>query len=369
MICVRKWSGAECPGALEVEVDADVRNRRNLSKKIDEATGNVMSAGTPFVDFVRLVGRGPNVSRPLSAEEAEEAMGLILDGQAMPAQIGAFLALMRYRKESPAELAGFVRAARSRMAPIGGTAADLDWPSYADRHKQLPYFVLAAKLLAESGVRVLMHGIAGDGAVTTPRALAAIGLGPSDGRAEAEHHLDQRNFAYLPLDRFCPKLQPLFDLRPVLGLRSPANTFARMLNPFGARCVVQGVFHPTYLDTHRDTELALGQPSLAVFKGGGGEVQRNPDKPCRVLGLCDGRPTEYEWPALTPRSTFPWRDEPLETARIAALWSGECDDSAPVAAVTGTVAIALHALGRAATPDIAQQTAQRMWDGRDRSLG
>lgn len=328
-----------------------------------------MPDGNSFSHFVRMVGRGPNVSRPLTADEAEEAMGMILNGEAMPTQLGAFLALMRYRKETPEELAGFVRAARSCIAPVRAAAADLDWPSYADRHKQLPYFVLAAKLLAANGVRVLMHGIAGDGTATTPRALAAIGCDPSNSPADAARRLDAHGFAYLPLDRFCPKLQPLFDLRPVLGLRSPANTFARMLNPFGARCVVQGVFHPTYLATHRDTELELGQPGLAVFKGGGGEVQRNPDKPCTVFGLADGRPTEQEWPVLTPRSTFPWRDEPLEPARIAALWSGERDDAAPVAAITGTVAIAVHALGRAETPDIAQNMAQQMWDGRDRSLG
>jgi len=329
----------------------------------------IAPAENGFAHFVRMVGRGPNVSRPLTADEAETAMGMILRGEAMAAQLGAFLALMRYRKETPAELAGFVRAARACMAPSGDAAADLDWPSYADRHKQLPYFVLAAKLLAANGVRVLMHGIAGDGAATTPRALAAVGYGSCGSIAEAARELEAHNFAYLPLASFCAPLQPLFDLRPVLGLRSPANTFARMLNPLGARCVLQGVFHPTYLDTHRDTEQALGQPSLAVFKGGGGEVQRNPDKPCRVLGLADGRPTDHEWPALTPRSTFPWRDEPLEPARIAALWSGERVDDAPVAAVTGTVAIALHALGRAKSPESAHRTAQQMWDSRNRSLG
>jgi len=293
---------------------------------------------------------------------------MILDGKAMDAQLGAFLALMRYRKETPAELAGFVRAARSRIRAPDGVTADLDWPSYADRHRQLPYFVLAAKLLAANGVRILMHGIEGEGAATTPRALAAIGYAPSDDAAQAARDLDERNFAYLPLDRFCAPLQPLFDLRPVLGLRSPANTFARMLNPFGARCVAQGVFHPTYLATHRDAELLLNQPSLAVFKGGGGEVQRNPDKTCDVLGIAGGRPAEHEWPALTPRSAFPWRDEPLETERIAALWSGERRELAPVAAITGTVAILLHSLGRAESPDIAQQTAQRMWEERNRSL-
>jgi anthranilate phosphoribosyltransferase len=331
-------------------------------------TESAVSAENSFANFVRLVGRGPNVSRPLSADEAEEAMSIILNGEALPAQIGAFLALMRYRKETPAELSGFVCAARSSMTVPHDIAVDLDWPSYADRHRQLPYFVLAARLLATNGVRVLMHGINGTGTVTTPQALAAIGYGPSNNADDAARRLDERNFAYLPLVNFCALLQPLFDLRSVLGLRSPANTFARMLNPLGAHSVAQGVFHPTYLATHRDTEVLLNQPSLAVFKGGGGEVQRNPDKPCHVLGIRDCDPTDHEWPALTPRSGYKWRDEPLDPALISALWSGERNDPAPVAAVTGTTAIILHLLGKAETPEIAQDHAQRMWEGRNRSL-
>ena len=72
-------------------------------------------------------------------------------------------------------------------------------------------------------------------------------------------------------------------LKPVLGLRTFANTMARELNPFRAPCQIQGVFHPPYLELHRATQRLLGQPRAAIFKGGGGEGQRNPEKPCRVL--------------------------------------------------------------------------------------
>ena len=188
----------------------------------------------PFAHFVRTVGRGASLSRALSQDEATQAMSMILRGEAEPAQLGALLVLMRYRKETPEELAGFVRASRALMALPESANATLDWPSYADRHKQLPFFVLAAKLLAENGIRVLMHGVAGDGPATTPKALAALGMTPSRDPSDAARRLDRENFAYLPVDRLCPPLQALFELRPVLGVRSPANTFGRMLNPFAA---------------------------------------------------------------------------------------------------------------------------------------
>lgn len=54
----------------------------------------------PFAAFVRIVAKGSKLSRALSREEAEAAMGMILAGDAEPVQVGAFLATLRYRKET-----------------------------------------------------------------------------------------------------------------------------------------------------------------------------------------------------------------------------------------------------------------------------
>jgi anthranilate phosphoribosyltransferase len=330
-----------------------------------------MTAAEPrydFARFIRIIGRGPTLSRPLSQDEAREAMALILAGAVSPEQLGAMVIVLRYRKETPEELAGFVEASRAAMAPIPKAMVVLDWPSYADRHKQLPYFVLAARLLADSGIPVLMHGIAGEGAATTPKALAAIGIEASDGPETAARRLEADNITYLPLENFCPQLLRLFALRPILGLRSPANTFARMLNPFGARHQMQGVFHPNYLATHQAAARRLGQPFLAVFKGGGGEVQRNPEKPCRVVTLEDDAPGEADWPALVPNARYPWRDEPLDPARLRCLWTGAHEPEAPVAAIVGTAAIALRVLGKATTAEDAEAAARALWEGRRKTL-
>jgi hypothetical protein len=77
---------------------------------------------------------------------------------------------------------------------------------------------------------------------------------------------------------------------------------------------------------------------------------------------------ETLWPALVPGVNYPWRDEPLDPHRLAALWTGEADDPAPIAAVTGTAAVALKLLGRARDVEGNQKLAERMWRERDRSL-
>ncbi len=334
--------------------------------KIPPRPGLEVTGGHPFAAFVRIVAKGSKLSRALSREEAEAAMGMILAGDAEPVQVGAFLATLRYRKETAEELAGFVLAARRCARDTGMLHAELDWPSYADRHRQLPYFLLSALLLAGSGVRVLIHGIAGEGPISSPRCLAALGLRPADSPAEAAAAIERHNIAYLPLSAVCPALDKLFDLRPLLGLRSPANTYARELNPAAAACQMQGVFHPNYIPLHRDTAQLLGQPNAAIFKGAGGEAQRNPNKPCRVAMLRDRAPAIEEWAAMLPDVRHAWRDEPLNPARLVALWRGEFEDPAPISAVVGTTAVALRLLGRAPSQGDAETQAQNLWESRRR---
>lgn len=60
-----------------------------------------------------------------------------------PEQLGAFLMLLRIKEETPAEVAGFVRAAKRRFTlPEPKPVVDLDWSSYAGKRRQLPWFLL-----------------------------------------------------------------------------------------------------------------------------------------------------------------------------------------------------------------------------------
>jgi anthranilate phosphoribosyltransferase len=247
-----------------------------------------------------------------------------------------------------------------------GAQADLDWPSYADAHRQLPYFVLAALLIAESGGRVLIHGIEGTGPATTVATLGVLGITSSPSADAAQRTLERDHIAYLPLGVACPPLRRLFSLRPILGLRTGANTLARELNPFNAPAQMQGVFHPNYIESHRDSTLMLGQPRAAIFKGGAGEAQRNPQKTCRVALIENKRASEEVWPVLDDGQPYPWRDEPLDPARVAALWRGTWRSPVPEAAAIGTAAIALRVLGRAADLSAADRLARELWNKRSK---
>ncbi len=323
----------------------------------------------PFAQFINILGRGKTLTRSLTIEEAEEAMAMILNGETLPEQLGAFLMLLRVKEESPAEIAGFVRAARAATRlPANAPRVDVDWSSYAGKRRQLPWFILSALILARNGWRVFMHGAEAhtEGRVYTGAALRALDISVAASPEEAADALAVRNFAYLPIDALSPKIADMLELRPILGLRSPVHTFVRMLNPFGAPCMLQGVFHPGYMAIHRGAGVLLGQPRLAVFRGEGGEIERRPSKPCEVMMAIDGRLEEERWPPIIsePRQA---PDKSMDLARLGALWRGEIDDAYGEAAVVGTLAIGLRALGGATEVADAEQRAQALWSGRDRN--
>lgn len=247
-------------------------------------------------DYVRILGRGPGRSRSLSFEEAQEAMHLMLSGAAAPEAIGALLMLMRMKGETCDEIAGLASAAQSTLPDIG--PVDLDWPSYAaGGTRGAPWFLLSARLVAQTGPRVLIHGWNGTNHATRA-GLKAAGIPVADSIRDIAPLLDEHNIAYLPLERAHPALFALLQLRGTLGLRSCINTVCRMLNPGRASSSVQGVFHPSYRRLQADAAALLGWQNLSVIKGGGGEFERHPGKYIRAEGLRNGACGSWHFPAL-----------------------------------------------------------------------
>lgn len=321
----------------------------------------------PFAETIRILGKGKHGSRPLTQDEAYRAMRMILADEVLPIQLGAFLMLMRVKEETPEELAGFAQAARESFT-VGDTQnlADLDWSTYAGKRRHLPWYLLSALLLAENGVKVLMHGAKGPatGRLYTEDMLDVLGLSPAHSIAEAKRQLAERSFSYLPLEHFCPKLHEIIELRPILGLRSPVHTLVRLLNPLDADYSIQVIFHPGYRPVHQLAAQLLKQPHAAVLKGEGGETERNPDMSCLVQSVHCGELFDEEWPALFAKRHV--KPETLDPAQLVKVWRGEARDEFAEASVIGTCAVALKLLGKADTQEAAQQLAAIYWERRNK---
>lgn len=298
--------------------------------------------------FVQIVARGKGRARALTMEEAQQAMALILNGNAAPEAVGALLMVLRLRGETAEEIAGFTAALRAHVAGAL-PKADLDWPSYAaGRSRGAPLFLLAARLVGQAGYLVSMHGWNAHQPATASLRHAMDLAGP--------------NVSYHPLETLSPAAFALLDLRDTFGLRSCINTVLRMWNPSGAPATVQGVFHPSYRSLQAQAAALLGQKNLSIIKGGGGEFERHPSKDTVVFGLRAGaHMQETAAHILDDTRKLHKTDDPVD---LVDLWQGRRHDPFAIATITGTAALALWTLGAAATPDESHHLARGLWASR-----
>ncbi|MGJ8611127.1 MAG: glycosyl transferase family protein [Octadecabacter sp.] len=301
--------------------------------------------------YVRIVAQGKGRARSLTLDEADTAMSAILSGDAAPEAIGALLMVLRLRGETDEEIAGFTRALRRSVSDVV-PSADLDWPCYAaGRTRGAPLFLLAARLVADAGYTVSMHGW------NSHQSTAA----------DLREAIDDLNIAgagltYAPLESLSQRAFDLLALRDTFGLRSCINTVLRMWNPSAASASVQGVFHPSYRGLQSRAAALLGDRNLTVIKGGGGEFERNPAKDAALFGLCDGDDIDASAPALFDATRR--LHEPDSAVDLADLWFGRDTSPFGEATVIGTAAIALWTLKDAPTIAECEAKARALWSNR-----
>jgi anthranilate phosphoribosyltransferase len=311
----------------------------------------------PFAHFVRILGKGKRGARDLTREEAREAMGMLLDDKVEDTQLGAFLMLLRHKEESAEEMAGFAEAVRARLhAPQ--IRLDLDWPSYAGKKRHLPWYLLAIKALAASGVRILLHGGGAHtaGRMYSEQLIKLLEIPYCRDWASVAQSLDEQQLAFISLEDWMPQLQRMIDLRNILGLRSPIHSLTRVINPLKAQCGLQSIFHPGYQVTHREASQLLADTSI-VIKGDGGEIEINPDSLSHLYGTTGGVNWDEQWPAMSPLRHV--KPETLEPQHLLAVWQGRSEDAYGRLAVIATIALGLRGLGQPREAAFAR--AEQIW--------
>ncbi|SHK72241.1 anthranilate phosphoribosyltransferase [Rhodothermus profundi] len=205
-----------------------------------------------FIPYVQAVGRGEKLKRDLTREEARDAMHLILDRTATPAQIGAFLVTQRVKGETSDEIVGFVEAARTfchRIQPRVARLLDLGVPY--DGKARTPQLAPAiALMVAAAGQPVVLHGapdIPTKQGVTPADVIQALGISVDQPPDTVARQIETLGIGYLHAPRFAPAWHALTPIRQQFGLRTALNTVEKLLNPALASCSVAGFFHRNYL--------------------------------------------------------------------------------------------------------------------------
>ncbi|MGB4116733.1 MAG: DNA-binding protein YbiB [Polaromonas sp.] len=220
--------------------------------------------------YIKEIGRGKDGARPLSREQATDLLGQVLDGTVTDLEVGAFCLAMRIKGETPDEMAGFLDAVRSRMnlIPDGG-APIVVLPSYNGARKLPLLTPLLGLLLARGGAAVLIHGTpTEDSRIFVSKVLEALNI-----RAQAAPGtIAPGEVTFVPTEVLCPALKRLLDVRRVVGLRNPAHSLVKLMNPCqGKALVVSSYTHPEYAISMAQT-FELTHTNAMLLRGTEGEV-------------------------------------------------------------------------------------------------
>lgn len=244
--------------------------------------------------LITKIGKGQRGARDLSWDEAKQAAQAMIESNATPHQIGAFLMAMRIKLEGVTELASFTAATRSYVAPIATPAGlnVVDVPVYAEKHNTHHVCLPAAIVAASAGAAILFHGIDNPTVSSDlPRVLAQLGIPVALQGNEFTGVLQRNGFAYLDLALYHPPLAKLLALREQLGAQNLFHQVARLLNPVRAHSQVVGVAHPPYLEKIPEVVNMIGGRRLLVFQGVEGFPELSMTTPTTMRELRDNRVT------------------------------------------------------------------------------
>ena len=321
----------------------------------------------PFSEYIKIIGKGQKGGRSLTRDEAYHAMKMVLANEVTGDQRGAFLMLLRTREETPEEVIGFVDACRELIEPeVKTLTPTLDIGCYAGKRRQLPWYLLAVAVLANNGYSVMLHGAhePGSGRLYASIALPQLGLSEVSSIADAKQQLMDKGVSYLDLSYLLPALDTIIKLREVFGLRSCANTLARLLNPTAAQFCVQGVYH-MHLD-HKHCRVNENYPSIDAlcFRGDGGDPEANGERETELFITRNGETEEVIMPVVADKWAL--KDKDMNVNDMLDVWAGNASNLYGEQAVLSTLASYLVLLQKCDVADALSQ-ARQLWAQRDKS--
>ncbi len=295
--------------------------------------------------YIKEIGRGKDGARPLSREQATDLLDQVLDGTVTDLEVGAFCLAMRIKGETPEEMAGFLDAVHQRLHHIPVDAADTPTvvlPSYNGARKLPVLTPLLGLLLAREGVAVLLHGTPTESSrVFASEVLLALDIpARTDITAIAPGEL-----AFVPTEVLCPALKTLLDVRRVVGLRNPAHSLVKIMNPcMGKSLVVSSYTHPEYAVSMAQT-FELVKANALLLRGTEGEVVADARRMPQMDAFINGRRSLLQETQSGTLASLPDLPKTTDAAATAAYIRAVIKGDLPVpASIARQVEHILHLL-------------------------
>ncbi len=229
----------------------------------------------------------------LTEVEAESAMTQIMQGQATPAQIAAFLTALRMKGEAVSEIAGCARAMRRsavRVRPHRSETLVDTCGTGGDGAGTFNISTTAAFVVAGAGQPVAKHGNRSiSSQCGSADVLEALGVNLDLSPDQVAASVDEVDIGFLFAPKLHPAMKHAIGPRRELGVRTIFNLLGPLTNPASARAQVLGVYDPALTETLAHVLASLGSQSAFVVHGAGGLDELTTTGPNRVSVLRGGR--------------------------------------------------------------------------------
>lgn len=305
------------------------------------------SAFSPLTQAIAVLARGES----LSEQQAAAAFGVVMRGEATPAQMGGLLLALRAKGESAAEVAGVVRALRANMLKVHA-----DGPHVVDTcgtgGGTVPTFnisTVAAFVAVGAGATVPKHGNRSyTSRCGSADLLEAMGVTLPPDAKTAEQALARAKIVFLFAQNFHPAMRHLGPVRKELGVTTVMNLVGPLANPAGVRRQVVGVGDASRAPLVAEALALLGADHALVVHGRAGLDEISPDGLTDVWEIRHGKASRSELDPATldvpPVDLSKLKGgDPRENARRAEqILDGSTDDEAGKTAVLLNAAAALY---------------------------
>jgi len=260
----------------------------------------------------------------LTSIEAEEAMNIIMTGQATPAQIAAYVVALRMKGETIPEITGSVRAMRTNAVKVN--LAHSSEPVYdivgtgGDGAHTFNISTAAAFVLAGTGRKVAKHGNrAASSQCGSADVLSALGVNLDLTPEQVGKAIEELGIGFMFAPKFHPAMKYAIGPRKEIGQRTIFNILGPLTNPAGANIQLTGVFDARLTEPLAHVLNELGSKAALVIHGGNGLDELNPTGLNRISHLKDGAVKTYD---LNPAELG------LAAATVQDLRGGTPDESA-----------------------------------------
>ena len=294
----------------------------------------------------------------LSAADAADAFGVIMSGEATPAQVAALLMGLRVKGETPDEVAGAARALRAAMVQLDVDGAHDLVDTCGTGGGAVTTFNIstAAGLLAAGmGVRVAKHGNRSfTSQCGSADVLEALGVPLDASPVQMATVLRDAGVVFMFAPTMHPAMRHVGPVRREIAVPTVMNIVGPLANPAGAGRQVIGVAERRRMELLAGALAALGSRHALVVYGEPGMDEISPLGETHVAEVRDGAlrewtldPRAFGWNGLAPEQLA--GGGPADNARIVSETLRGKGNEAATAAVALNAAAALYVSGQDST--------------------